>query len=407
MKKNLSHSAFIPVPQAIEEIRQGRFVIVLDDENRENEGDLIIAADKITPEAINFMTRYGRGLVCMPMASEIVDRLKLPMMVKHNTAKHGTPFTVSIGAKQGVSTGISAHDRARTVQVAIDPKTTAEDLTYPGHIFPLRAAPGGVLSRAGHTEASVDLARLAGLTPAAVLCEVLKEDGSMARRDDLVIVGLQHQISLVSIADIVTYRLQHEMLLHDAAQSTLPTRFGPAEIRVYESVLDGIQHTALIYGALAADQPTLVRIHSQCITGDVFGSGRCDCGEQLASAMEKISQEGGIILYMNQEGRGIGLANKIKAYALQDKGMDTVEANHALGFSADQRDYGLAAQMLKLLGVQKIRLLTNNPKKIEGIQRYAIEVVARESIEIKPSQNNISYLNTKRDKLGHLLSLVR
>jgi 3,4-dihydroxy 2-butanone 4-phosphate synthase/GTP cyclohydrolase II len=407
MKRQTQLPSFISAKQAIEEIRQGRFVIVLDDENRENEGDLVIAADKITPEAINFMISYGRGLVCMPIASEIADRLSLPMMVKSNTSKHGTAFTVSIGAKQGVTTGISAYDRARTVQVAINPQTTAEDLSYPGHIFPIRAVNGGVLARQGHTEASVDLARLAGLTPAAVICEVLNEDGTMARRDDLAEVGLRHGISLVTIADLVTYRINHETVMRETAQATLPTRYGDATIKIFESALDGVQHTALVYGNPTTDQPTLVRIHSECVTGDVLGSTRCDCGEQLATALEKISQEGGVLLYMNQEGRGIGLANKIKAYALQDTGMDTVEANHSLGFAADQRDYGLAAQILKLLGIQKIRLLTNNPKKIAGIQRYAIEVAAREPIEMQPTQNNVRYLNTKRDKLGHLLSLAK
>jgi 3,4-dihydroxy 2-butanone 4-phosphate synthase/GTP cyclohydrolase II len=399
---------FITVKQAIEEIHQGRFVILLDDENRENEGDLVIAADKITPEAINFMSRYGRGLICMPAATDIIDRLNLTMMVNQNTSKHSTPFTVSIGAKHGISTGISAYDRARTVQVAIDPNSTADDLSYPGHIFPLRAKEGGVLVRRGHTEASVDLARLAGLSPAAVICEVLNEDGTMARYDDLLEVGLRHDISLLSIADLITYRITHEMVVHESASSTLPTRFGNATIKVYESTLDDTQHTALIFGKPTDDnQPVLVRIHSQCLTGDVFGSGRCDCGEQLAAAMQKISQEGGILLYMNQEGRGIGLTNKIKAYALQDTGMDTVEANHSLGFDADQRDYGLATQILKLLGAQKIRLLTNNPKKIAGIQQYEIEVVSREPIEIEPTQNNAAYLNTKREKLGHLLSNSR
>lgn len=406
MKKSPQNPTFISAKQAIETIRQGRFLIALDDEDRENEGDIVIAADKITPEAVNFMTRYCRGLVCMPMASEIVDRLNLPMMVKHNTSKHGTPFTVSIGAKHGVTTGISAYDRARTVQVAVDPNSTAEDLSYPGHIFPLRAADGGVLVRAGHTEASVDLARLAGFNPAAVICEVLNEDGTMARRDALIEVGLRHDIPLFSIADLVTYRINHEMIMHECASSTLPTPYGNATIKVYESALDGTQHTALIFGTPSGKESTLVRIHSQCITGDVFGSGRCDCGEQLAASMQKIAEEGGVLLYMNQEGRGIGLGNKIKAYALQDTGLDTVEANHSLGFAADQRDYGLAAQILKRLELHKIRLLTNNPKKIDGIQRYEIEVAARESIEIEPTKNNAAYLSTKRKKLGHLLSLV-
>lgn len=398
---------FVTVKQAIEDIRQGRFVILMDDEDRENEGDLVIAADKITPQAINFMTRYGRGLVCMPMAAEIVDRLSLPMMVKQNSSKHGTPFTISIGAKHGISTGISAADRAHTVQVAVDPQSTFDDLSVPGHIFPLRAAEGGVLIRPGHTEASVDLARLAGLSPAAVLCEVLNDDGTMARRDDLIQVAQQHNISLLSIADLITYRINHEPLIRECATANLPLKsYGNTRIKIFESLLDGTQHLALICGDLAENAPCMVRIHSQCLTGDVFGSARCDCGDQLNAALEKISHTGGILLYMNQEGRGIGLVNKIKAYALQDNGLDTVEANHSLGFSADQRDYGLAAQILKLLNVQKIHLLTNNPKKIHGIQRYDIEVVSREALEMEPTANNVEYLRTKRKKLGHLLSLV-
>lgn len=409
MKTKLTTTTpFVTVKQAIDEIRQGRFVILMDDENRENEGDLVIAADKITPEAINFMTRHGRGLVCMPMASDIAERLALPMMVKQNTSKHGTPFTVSIGAKHGISTGISAFDRARTIQVATDPHSTANDLSMPGHIFPLRAEDGGVLTRPGHTEASVDLARLAGLAPAAVLCEILNEDGSMARQADLIQVAEQHGLSLLSIADLIAYRINHEIVVRECASATLPLKpyHSQASIKVFESVLDGIQHIALIFGEPQANTPCLVRIHSQCLTGDIFGSARCDCGDQLHASLERLSQEGGIMLYMSQEGRGIGLGNKIKAYALQDNGLDTVEANHSLGFAADQRDYGLAAQILKLLNVQKIRLLTNNPKKIHGIQRYDIEVTARETLEISPTKDNIDYLRTKREKLGHLLSLV-
>lgn len=355
------------------------------------------------------MARYGRGLICMPMASDIADRLNLPMMVKQNTSKHGTPFTVSIGAKHGVSTGISAYDRARTVQVAVDPHSTSEDLSYPGHIFPLRATDGGVLNRQGHTEASVDLARLAGFAPAAVICEILKEDGAMARRDDLAQVAQQHGISLVSIADLITYRINHEVMIRECATAVLPLKnyAHSSQVKVFTSILDGAEHIALVFGNPADHPSPLVRIHSQCLTGDVFGSARCDCGEQLSAALEKLGQKGGVLLYMGQEGRGIGLANKIKAYALQETGMDTVEANHSLGFSADHRDYGLAAQMLKSLGIQKICLLTNNPKKIHGMQRYEIEVVSREAIEIKPTRDNVKYLNTKREKLGHLLSLVK
>jgi len=408
LNNNLS-ACFSHIERAIEDFRQGRFVIVVDDEGRENEGDFIIAAEKISPEAINFLAHHGRGLICLALDNSIIDRLQLPMMTKQNTAKFGTAFTVSIGAKQGITTGISAHDRAHTVRVAINENSGPDDISVPGHIFPLKATSGGVLSRAGHTEAGVDLANLAGFSSAAVLCEIMNEDGSMARRDDLLKVAERHGLAVITIADLIAYRIMNEKLVREIAAAALPIKSrGDFSIKVFENVVDNAEHIALVRGDLTEnlEQPCLVRIHSQCLTGDVFGSSRCDCGWQLEYSLKKISEEGGVLLYMSQEGRGIGLVNKVKAYALQDAGMDTVEANHSLGFEADSRDYGISAQILQYLGVKKIRLLTNNPKKIEGIQRYGIEVVARETIEMEPTENNLEYLRTKRKKLGHLLSLI-
>ncbi len=394
------------VKQAIDDFRNGRFVIIVDDEQRENEGDFVIAAEKITPEAINFMSRYGRGLICLPMTGEYLDRLSLPLMVNHNTSKNKTAFTVSIGARHGITTGISAYDRARTVQVAINPLSTHEDLSVPGHIFPLRAEPGGVLQRPGHTEASVDLALLAGMAPAAVLCEIMNLDGTMARRDDLIKISQEYGLTILSIADLISYRISKEIHVHETASALLPLKsYGNFQIKIYESTLDASQHIVLLSEKNNSVQPTLVRVHSQCMTGDIFGSARCDCGWQLDYSLSQIGKEGGVLLYMNQEGRGIGLMNKIKAYALQDDGIDTVEANQKLGFSADLRDYALAAHILKQLGLQKIRLLTNNPLKISGIEQQGIEVL-REAIEMEPTEDNVDYLRTKRAKLGHLLSLI-
>lgn len=396
---------FASMEQAIADIQQGKMIILVDDENRENEGDLIIAAEKITPQAVNFLTKYGRGLLCMPMAASEIERLNLPMMVKNNQSKYQTAFTVSIGATKGISTGISAYDRAETIRVAINPNSGPADIVSPGHVFPLCAKSGGVLVRQGHTEASVDLAKLAGLAPAAVLCEILKEDGHMARRDDLVNFAKEHHLSLVSIEDLVTYRINHEEIIEEVASSTMPMQNLEAfQIKVFKNKIDGSEHVALIKGDLK-HQANLVRIHSECMTGDIFGSMRCDCGKQLTAAMHQINQSGGVLLYMSQEGRGIGLSNKIKAYSLQEKGLDTVEANHQLGFPDDQRDYGVAAQMLRKLGVNKLKLLTNNPRKIDGLKRYGIEDIERVALETEPNANNICYLKTKRDKMGHLLSL--
>jgi 3,4-dihydroxy 2-butanone 4-phosphate synthase/GTP cyclohydrolase II len=396
------------VEEAIQEYRQGHFVIIVDDEDRENEGDLTLAAQFVTPEAINFMTRYGRGLVCIPMTGERLDELRIPMMVGDNKSRFGTAFTVSVEARDGVSTGISAYDRARTVQVLIDSTTRPEDLVMPGHMFPLRAREGGVLVRAGQTEAAMDLARLAGLYPAAVLCEIMKADGTMARLPDLKRFAGRHHLKIISVNQLIAHRIQRERLVRRMAETTIPTRWGNLRLIAYRSIIDPDEHAALVMGDISTPEPVMVRMHSQCVTGDVFHSLRCDCGEQLDLAMERIAAEGrGVFVYMRQEGRGIGFCNKVRAYALQDSdGLDTVEANEALGFPADRRDYGIGMQILVDLGLKQIRLLTNNPKKRVGLEGYGLEVIERIPIIAQPNPHNMRYLETKRDKLGHLLDIM-
>lgn len=392
--------------EAIKEIKAGNMIILVDDEDRENEGDLTIAAEKVTPEAINFMAKYGRGLICLALEPALVDKLELPLMARRNTSKFGTNFTVSIEAKQGVTTGISAHDRALTIQTAVADETTPADLATPGHIFPLRAKPGGVLVRAGQTEGSVDLARLAGLKGAAVICEIMNDDGTMSRMPDLRKFAEEHDMKIATIADLIAYRSRKDSLVRRVAEARMPTCYGDFTIVAYENDVDSHTHLALVKGEISEEAPVLVRVHSECLTGDVFGSMRCDCGSQLQRAMQMVNDEGaGVILYMRQEGRGIGLGNKIKAYHLQDEGRDTVEANIELGFAPDLRDYGLGAQILVDLGVKRMRLLTNNPKKIIGLEGYGLKVEERVPIEIPACDDNKCYLHTKYSKLGHLLHL--
>jgi 3,4-dihydroxy 2-butanone 4-phosphate synthase/GTP cyclohydrolase II len=393
------------VKDALEDIRQGKMVILVDDEDRENEGDLCMAAEMVTPEAVNFMAKEGRGLICLTLTEDRADHLGLPLMVQENSSSFGTAFTVSIEARRGVTTGISAADRAHTIQVAIADEAVAQDLARPGHVFPLRAKKGGVMVRAGQTEGSVDLARMAGLKPAGMICEIMNDDGTMARMPELRKFAEKHKLRIVTIADMVAYRMRKELLITRAAETRLPTRSG-GEFRavVYDNEVDNCQHLALYRGEINPDEPVLVRVHSECLTGDVFGSERCDCGDQLHTAMQMIDEVGaGVVLYMRQEGRGIGLVNKLKAYNLQDDGHDTVEANEALGFQADLRDYGIGAQMLSELGVRKIRLLTNNPRKIIGLEGYGLEIVERVAIEVPAGKSNLKYLKAKQEKLGHLL----
>jgi 3,4-dihydroxy 2-butanone 4-phosphate synthase/GTP cyclohydrolase II len=398
---------FTPIEEAIEVFRHGGMVIIVDDEDRENEGDLAVAAEKVTPQAINFMTKHGRGLICLTLTEERCQQLELPLMVEDNTSPFGTAFTVSIEARGKITTGISAADRAATILTAIHPATRPEDLLRPGHVFPLRARKGGVLKRAGQTEASVDLAALAGLDPSGVICEIMNDDGTMARVPDLARVSAAHGLPMITVSDLISYRLRHETLVRKLAAPRLPTAFGEFRIHAYRSDVTGDENVALVMGEIHPDEPVLVRVHSQCLTGDIFGSARCDCGVQLQQALDRIGIEGkGVLLYLLQEGRGIGLMNKLRAYELQEQGHDTVEANERLGFRPDQREYGVGAQILRDLGVRKMRLMTNNPSKYIALHGYGLEIVERIPLEIPPTDTSRDYLRTKREKLGHLLKLV-
>ncbi len=395
------------IEEALEDLRHGKIIILVDDEDRENEGDLTIAAEKVTPEGINFMAKYGRGLICLALSPGIVDRLNLSPMVYDNRSPFKTAFTTSIEARCGVTTGISAADRAHTILTAVAEDSKPEDLVQPGHVFPLRARRGGVLFRTGQTEGAVDLARLAGLTPAGVICEVMKDDGTMARMPDLEKFAEEHDLKIVTVADLISYRMRNESFVHEAAETVLPTPYGEFRALAFVNDIDDYEHLALVKGNIDHEMEVMVRVHSGCLTGDVFGSYRCDCGEQLKEAMAMIQKEGlGVILYLQQEGRGIGLANKLKAYALQDKGLDTVEANEHLGFDADLRDYGVGAQILVALGVRRMRLITNNPKKVVGLEGYGLQVTGRVPIEIEPRPENRKYLMTKCQKLGHLMKII-
>jgi len=399
---------FSTIVEAIEDVRQGKMIVIVDDEDRENEGDLMIAAEKATPELINFMARFGRGLICLTLTEERTKELGLSMMVEDNQSAFETPFTVSIDARQGVSTGISAADRAHTIKVAIDSLTVKEDLVKPGHIFPLRAKDGGVLVRMGQTEASVDIARIAGLNPYGVICEIMNEDGTMARVPQLTKFAEEHGLKMITVKDLAEYRLMKEALVEEVTSTILPTHSGDFRSVAFKNLLDDQIHIALVKGEINKDKPTLVRVHSQCLTGDVFGSYRCDCGEQLNKSMEMIEQEGtGVLLYLYQEGRGIGIVNKLKAYALQDEGKDTVQANEELGFKPDLRDYGIGAQILRKLGLGKIRIMTNNPRKIVGLEGYGLKLVERVPIEVQAKKDNLKYLRTKQKKLGHMFQNIK